>query len=58
MCREVSSNIIIIFCYVTGWWFVSKDEQEEGWVPCGYLEPLNKENDEEENPISTLGEDK
>ena len=30
-----------------GWWFVAK-EAEEGWVPCGYLEPVNQDEDAQE----------
>lgn len=40
--------------YLTGWWFVAKG-QEEGWVPCSYLEPLNG-GQEEDDTISSLGE--
>ena len=29
--------------------------QEEGWVPCSYLEPLNG-GQEEDDTISSLGE--
>ena len=36
-----------------GWWFVAKG-QEEGWVPCSYLEPLNG-GQEEDDTISSLG---
>ena len=43
-----------MYDYIIGWWFVSKDD-EEGWAPCGYLEPLNKDNEEEDIPTSTLG---
>ena len=43
------------FFSLLGWWFVAKDEQE-GWVPCGYLEPLNQEvQNEDDESISTLG---
>jgi hypothetical protein len=35
-----------------GWWFVAKG-QEEGWVPCSYLEPLNG-GQEEDDTISSL----
>jgi hypothetical protein len=40
-----------------GWWFVSKDD-EEGWVPCGYLEPVNKDYVEEEITTSSLDKEK
>ncbi|XP_011402812.1 PREDICTED: neutrophil cytosol factor 1-like [Amphimedon queenslandica] len=35
-----------------GWWFVTKDD-EEGWVPCGYLEPVDSKV-EEEIAVSSL----
>ena len=40
-------NDVSICCFL-GWWFASKGE-EEGWVPCGYLEPVSTDSHEEDN---------
>ena len=45
------------FVLSPGWWFVAKGK-EEGWVPCGYLEPINQEQEQDdisESAASNLG---
>ena len=53
-----SSAALFSLPVCAGWWFVTKGE-EEGWCPCGYLEPINKtSSDDETVPTSSLGERK
>lgn len=33
------------FCI--GWWFVCNTEEQQGWAPATYLEPISAESEEE-----------
>lgn len=39
----------------SGWWFVTcTDNFSEGWAPANYLEPIDKDREEEEEGLNEV----
>lgn len=46
----------ISLCYLLGWWFVCDNEDNQGWAPATYLEPVSAANEEENDEWVMMGE--